>query len=255
MKPIPYTALTSRYVKLKDRPSAERLREAENVSASELAEEFAASAEAFEAFRTHQAFFDQDPDTRDADKDPRSDARTYGWAMAMKRQDSIGVNGDRELDFAYVEREIIPTRTRPQAGFDREEGKHVRVDLVLANAKSRRPIVAELKIAHDKDAYTALVQALAGASQLVSTSQRERLAKLRIPVASMEDEPQIDVYVLLAQFPTRGRDRFKQLERAASLAGGLQELGLIRLGRVRILGLSGPREAIQATTELPLARP
>lgn len=256
---IPYPWLTRRYVELKDRRSKQRLQQANDASATELAEEFLESVEAFSQFITDGLTADGEffPATRtDGRKHPKSDARTFGWAMAMKGVATTLVAGDPDLEFRYVEREIIPTRTKPQLGFTGGEGKHVRVDLLLANAATGRPIVGELKIASDKDPYTGLVQALAGAAQLVSPNQRARLSKLARPLASIEEEPLLDVYVLVANFPATGRHRFQQLECAVALAAELEAnsaLG-VHLGRIRIVALRRDKGgAIAATTDLPRA--
>lgn len=173
--------------------------------------------------------------------------------MTLKAMKSIPVAGSDDLGFRYVEREIIPTRTKPQLPFAGGEGKHVRVDLVLANVATGRPIIGELKIASDKDPFTGLVQALAGAAQLVSAHQRGRLMTLDRQLASIADEPLVDVYVLLGNFPRSGRDRFKQLERAVELAAQLEADAALagHLGRVRILALQrDAQDAITATTRL-----
>jgi len=247
---IPFTPLARRYVTLKDRPSAERLEEAKATTAAELAREFEASVAAFAQFLTKQPFFERDP-ARDEGKDAKSDARTYGWAMALKDQERVDADGDDELAFRYVEREIVPTRTRPQLPFDDEKGQAIRVDLILANASTGRPIIGELKIAADKDPYTGLIQALAGASQLVSPQQRKRLNDcLEREIAPYEDERVVDVYVLLAKFPARGRDRFDQLDAAVRLAAELETEPEIRryLGRIRILAIE---RQVAATANLP----
>jgi hypothetical protein len=253
---IPYPRLTRRYVGLKDRSSEQRLQQANATTATELVEEFLESARAFSQFSTEGLTADGEffPATRTDDgKDPKSDSRTFGWAMAMKGMEAVPVTGGNDLEFRYVAREIIPTRTKPQLGFASGEGKHVRVDFVLANAATGRPIVGELKIASDKDPFAGLVQALAGAAQLVSPHQRARLSKLPRPLASIEDEPLLDVYVLLGNFPTTGRDRFQQLERAVALATELEANSALgqQLGRVQVLALQ--RAAITVTTELPSA--
>ena len=174
---LPFPRLVERYVELKDKPSAERLHEAETVTAADLAEEFAESVAAHASFAHIDEPFFPGASHRDGPKSNDADARTFGWSMAIKRTPPpIVVAGAPELNFRYAEREIIPTRTQHRPTCEEGiEGKQVRVDLVLANATSRRPIVGELKIAGDKDPYTGLVQALAGASQLVSVSQRQRL--------------------------------------------------------------------------------
>lgn len=260
---IPITDLTRRYLKLKTQPSALRLAEAEAMTAGQLAQEFNDSAAAFRELSFGQWFYDTDPATRDADKDEKSSARTYGWAMDIERSRTVTVDGGTELDFAYLDREIVPTRTKPALAFDAEDGASVRIDLILANAHSGRPIIGELKIASDKDPYTGLVQALAAAAQMNSAGQRARLDehsereglhhRLLRPLATSGDDGAIDVYVLLADFPKRGRDRFAQLDLAAELSRELERDSLADgLGRIRILTVSKASDgSVIASTKLP----
>src|SRR5262249_1126663 len=139
---IPTPELTSRYLKLKDLPSAERLNQAEDMHADVLAAEFNAAVDDFRDFSAlpTKTFYDQDSESRDLNKSRKSDTRTYGWGMAMKKA-TVRVDGNRELDFAYVDREIVPTRTKPG-----RDGPKLMIDLILAGAKTGRPIVSELKI-------------------------------------------------------------------------------------------------------------
>ena len=253
---LPFPRLVKRYVCLKDKPSAERLQQAETVTAAELAEEFAESVAAHASLPpTDEPFFPADPE-RDGPKSDEAEGRTFGWSMAIKRTlPHIVVTGAPELNFRYAEREIIPTRTQHRPTYEEGiAGKQVRVDLVLAHVPSGRPIVGELKIADDKDPYTGLVQAMAGASQLVSRSQRERLNRHVGPLASADDEPLVDVYVLLGAYPKTGRDRFRQLEWAAKLASQLEGQPQIseHIGRIRILSVSRHQDdTVTASTELP----
>jgi hypothetical protein len=253
---LPFPRLIKRYVELKDAPSAERLRQADTVTAAELAEEFAESVAAHAGFaHIDEPFFPTDPE-RDDPKSDGAEARTFGWSMAIKRTlPHIAVTGAPELNFRYVGREIIPTRTQHRPTYEEgAAGNQVRVDLVLAHVPSGRPIVGELKIADDKDPYTGLVQALAGASQLVSLSQRERLNRHVGPLASADGEPLVDVYVLLGAYPKAGRDRFKQLDLAAKLSSQLEAQPQITecIGRIRILSVSrSSHGTASASAELP----
>ena len=250
--PIPYPALTRRFVELNAKHSADRLAAARETTADELATAFDASARAFEAFVVEEPFFPDNPH-RDCPKNPKSAGRTFGWAMAMKtkRTPTIEVDGDSTLNFRYVEREIIPTRTEHRRAFEPlHDGHHVRIDLVLANANTGRPILAELKIRAHKDPFTALVQALAAAAQCVPSAQRRRLARLA-RAQSFDSDPLIDVYVMLAEFPKTGRHRFEQLDCAVALAAQL-ETRSHHLGRVRVLQVARQDTgAISATTALP----
>jgi hypothetical protein len=261
---IPVTTLTRHYLALKESPSAKRLEEARSMSAVELAREFNESAEAFRGFTADgQRFYDDDPDRRDADKNEKSNARTYGWAMDMHGTGRVAVDGGAELDFVYLDREIVPTRTKPALPYDGEDGASLRIDLVLVNALTGRPIVGELKIASDKDPYSGLVQALAATAQMTTASQRQRLVthsereglhrRLPLPLADFDKEPKMDIYVLLAEFPKRGRHRFAQLERAAELAGELEAGSMLDgVGHIRVLVVSKSTDgAVTASSELP----
>jgi hypothetical protein len=260
LKSPPYTELTRRYVQLKALPSAERLKEAKSTDPSELARAFAQSVSAFQGFSTGDRFFPKNPD-RDLDKSPEAASRGYGWAMAMKAQQLVEVDGDPELNFRYVEREIVPTRTQHRTQFEDPQGHEVQIDLILANdaGDARRPIVAELKIARDKDPFTALIQALAGAAQLASSRQRARLSLLGdsvgVHLASHEEDPLLDMYVLLGAFPKTGRDLFDQLKLADQLARHLEQENEMRahLGRIRVLAATRTKnDRIGVTTHLPI---
>ena len=113
------------------------------------------------------------------------------------------------LDFAYVDREVVPSRTTPQTTF--EDGSQARtqprVDALLVNRRDRLPIVAEVKVCRDKTPFVALIQALAGAGQLVSAAQRARLQEhyagarfeFRVPAGL------IDVYLIFVNPPGKAR--------------------------------------------------
>lgn len=79
----------------------------------ELAEEFAESVAAHASFaHIDEPFFPAGPE-RDGSKSTDADARTFGWSMAVKGAlPHVVVTGAPELNFRYVEREIIPTRTQ-----------------------------------------------------------------------------------------------------------------------------------------------
>jgi hypothetical protein len=145
VKPVvlPFPRLVERYTDLKDKQSAERLMQAETVTADELAEEFAESVAAHAGFaHIDEPFFPANPE-RDGPKSKAAKARTFGWSMAVKcTLPHVVVTGAPELNFRYVEREIIPTRTQHRPTYEEGiAGKQVRVDLVLAHVPSERPII------------------------------------------------------------------------------------------------------------------
>ena len=261
---IPYPELTRRYVDLKQATSAKRLEHAEGATVCEYAALVADSVEHFSRFDVSPAepFYPKN-DERDRGKNTKSLSRTYGWAMALKKTGTVAVEGDRSLDFTYVAREVAPTHTKPRRPFEVSAGRVNTTDLILANATSGRPIVAELKLARDKDPFTGLVQALAAAAQLVPARQRKRLVRLgkeasdgkpRRRIADGASEPLIDVYVLLGDFPPRNRDRWLQLAYACGLATGLEMHPIVQQFFARIVLLSVIRskgDQVSASIQLP----
>jgi hypothetical protein len=116
----------------------------------------------------------------------------------------------------YLDRELVATRTTDGAS---HSGTAVRLDMLLATA-DRIPVVAEVKRtadsrpgrvpATDKDAFSALIQALACTAQLATPAQYARLA--RWGRADGDDHPggadlgrvqplTFDVYVILHNRP------------------------------------------------------
>jgi hypothetical protein len=83
-----------------------------------------------------------------------------------------------ELDATYVDYEVSPTRT---TAAQYESGAPCRakggIDVLLANARDRLPVVAEAKGAMDRNLFLGLIQALTYAVELSTAPQRERLAR------------------------------------------------------------------------------
>ena len=252
---IPFPELTRRYVQLKDVTSEGRLRAAERATVHEHAALIGDSVRAFEDFDVtiHEPFYPAN-DARDLDKSPKQASRTFGWAMAIKAMSSVSVEGDESLTFRYVAREVSPVHTKPMGTFETPDGKANSTDLILINESSSRPVVAEVKIGRDKEPYTALVQALASAAQLVPRRQRARLQALDGRFASFDRDPRIDVFVLLAEFPERNRHRWYQLAYARGLAAGLEAHPDVQrhFGRITFLQLHrSSTDEVSATTALP----
>jgi hypothetical protein len=105
----------------------------------------------------------------------------------------------------YVDRELLIQRTTSPAEW--EDGTHnrggVRLDVLLAYAANRTPIVGELKLPGDMDPFFALIQALACAAHLATPNQYERmrchLHRGRLPELSAA--PRLDVCVLFVDPP------------------------------------------------------
>ena len=105
-----------------------------------------------------------------------------------------------QLGMDYVDRELLVQRTTSPAEW--EDGTHnrggVRLDVLLADAADRTPVVAELKLPGDMDPFFALVQALACAAHLATPNQYERLRRHlhRVKLPELSGAPRLDVCVL-----------------------------------------------------------
>ena len=104
------------------------------------------------------------------------------------------------MESVYVDRELLVQRTSSPAAW--EDGSRnvggLRLDVLLADAKDRTPIVGELKLPRDKDPFFALVQGLACAAHLATPNQYARLQK-QLPSARFREpsgDPCLDVWVL-----------------------------------------------------------
>jgi len=82
-----------------------------------------------------------------------------------------------DLTVAYVGREIIAARTTTIPTHRMQRVQLVRHDLLLRSCDEGLPVVAEIKTPTDQDAYYALIQLLAAASQMVTPNQRQRLRR------------------------------------------------------------------------------
>ena len=126
-----------------------------------------------------------------------------------------------DLAFTYVDRELDCMRTYPgQKLEDGEPSKRAIVLDLLLRHKDGTPILAELKIREDADAFYGLVQALAAAAHLVTEKQLERLAKQYPVLRINEREPRVDICVLLYPAGRRKGTRVPLLKDAQEIALG-----------------------------------
>jgi len=132
---------------------------------------------------------------------------TVDVAARLARRDLWTVNGDSNLDFHYIDRELPLARARPRPVQD--PGSLLEVDLFLANARDGMPILAEVKIGTDECPFYALIQLLTQAAFAVTPSQRERLVLfgsrpdfvLREAVGALPAKT--DLYVVLVNPPAK----------------------------------------------------
>lgn len=170
-------------------------------------------------------------------------SRTEHLACLLERAGGAYVPTAPALGFRYVDREVVPARTTSAAGYSNGQKKtqFVRFDLLLA---SDVPILAEVKIAGDSTAFSALAQLLTAAAELVTPSQRQRLYKQygeRLPWTA---DPRMDLYLVFVNFPVQSDVKVQILRETQRIASELVACPAVRpyLRRVAALHLdkAGP---------------
>jgi hypothetical protein len=223
MRIIPVTPIWRRYKELRKLSQQERLAEARRLveHPEEIAIEFAESVAHFASYdnrdhpfyppRVERAFANKIGRTNDVvlrlEKQERL-VPTDGLDRRTKHDAGPTVIGipSRQLVCDYVDRELLVQRTTSPAQWedgDRNIGG-LRLDVLLADATDRTPIVGELKLPGDMDPFFALVQALACAAHLASSHQYERMRRhLRRGMFPQQiTGPRFDIWVLFVNAPS-----------------------------------------------------
>jgi hypothetical protein len=122
-----------------------------------------------------------------------------GQRHTVKAKPEAGLS-DNNLDFIYLDREILATRTTKlsrQPGFEPPDHA-MRLDVLLAS-NDGVPIVGEIKVKRDRDLAYALIQALACVSVLATGHQRTRLQTHygeHLTSVPASGPPRFDVYLI-----------------------------------------------------------
>lgn len=140
---------------------------------------------------------------------------------------SVDADGEPPRTFTYVDFEVQPALTTPPPPAERgrpptstEPGaRAVSIDLLL-RAEDGAPVVAEVKVKEDRDAFYALIQALAAAAQLVTPSQRERL---REQYPELDSSAAVEVWLVIVPRTSAGQHHQHLLAQARRLAAGLSD--------------------------------
>jgi hypothetical protein len=224
---IPVTPLVEEYRRLLKLSQAQRLERAEQLirRPTSLAKAFRDSRQQFASFdHADENFYDPVPPRTTLPKNPKGLSSTIEVAARLSGRGARRVLGDDRLSFLYIDRELVPARTKSGAVF--ADGKSIRsglrLDLLLANRHDRTPIIGEVKVAQDKDPFFALVQALTHAAYLSTPSQFKRLARV-YSERKIKAGKKLDVYLLLAQAPAAATYWFELREAARRLAARLVE--------------------------------
>ena len=142
---------------------------------------------------------------------------TVDVAARLSKREVWPVATNSQLDFRYLDREIAITRSKPKPLQD--PGVTLEVDLFLANAYDRTPILGEVKVKKDQCPFYALIQLLTQAAYAVTPSQRARLALFGsrpdfVLLEAVPGKPSfLDLYVFLVEPPVEYP--YKELREAA----------------------------------------
>lgn len=174
------------------------------------------------------------------------------------------VLGDDSLSFRYVDRELLLTQSSAKSEADDEDQIGLRIDLLLANLHTMRPIVGELKVTGvrgnpDKDPFSALIQALAAATYLLPAPQLARLHQhdRRHSRAQLVDtgDGKLDVYVITVREPPASTVWFELRDAAERLASKVAPELKNWLGTVAFLELGWLPYPEHANREAGAMRP
>ena len=224
----------------------ERLQEAKDLceKPETLAKMFEEDVEAFASYDNEGVPFHSADKNRDKTSfSPKSKTRVVAQSLiTLMDGETVEVAGRPDLNFRYVDREIVSART-PKATFRTTDDKVrsadtlPKLDLLLANAGDGTPIVGELKVGDDRDPFYALIQALAHAAMLVTDNQTNRL-RAQYPDTFSQDFEKVDVYVVLVgsakgsnwpDFDNYARDLAGKLMQIDSFARRVRRVEQVRL--------------------------
>jgi hypothetical protein len=139
-------------------------------------------------------------------KPPAKQPKRAGARFCATLEEAFAVEGKAMAEFSYVDREVVPSRTVPTTVFD--DGSRAttdpRIDLLFVDEADGTPIAAEVKVGWDKTPFVALIQGLAGATQLATPNQRARLCTQYPNAGFVATDPAcVDLLLLFAQPPIR----------------------------------------------------
>jgi len=199
--PPPTTKLRRRYHRIGERgfSTNDRRRECDSLceDAGPLVDEFIEALRELEAYDNREEAFNPEEQQR---KGP-GDVGT-GTVIQKLRDRPVSVPALKDYRFEYVARELSPLRTT-QARAPRS-GTGGLDYVAILDSDSPTPILGEIKVAGDKDAYYAFVQLLTYLSEIASAAQTERANKFLFKNAKIVYPATYDLHILLADFNDRG---------------------------------------------------
>lgn len=109
-------------------------------------------------------------------------------SVLLERNPEIDV-GDEDYNFKYIEREVPTCRTpktKSEAGIKKSGAGGI--DFIGLNCKNHLPILGEIKVEGDQNAFYALIQLLTYLSEISTPKQIERIIKNN-PFENISDSP------------------------------------------------------------------
>ncbi|MFZ1058099.1 MAG: hypothetical protein WAP47_02785 [Candidatus Rokuibacteriota bacterium] len=215
-RPVPLTGLRRHYHRLEERSTQERLQECNRLAANVklLVNRFLKALDKMKSYHNRgEPFF---PETGRV-KEPVKRG-TVDVTRLLKEAGSVVVRETPPYSFQYVEREVNPLRTTRGDFVDGTRSAAGGIDYVgLLQGELPTPILGEIKVGSDKDAYYAFVQLLTYLSELSSTAQFTRAnrflfkGRLVYPV-------RFDLHILLWDYNDKGKDKRQIIESTRRLA-------------------------------------
>ncbi len=147
--------------------------------------------------------------------------RTEDFAFWLAHCGRLVVAGHPLLECEPVDRELLAARAyAPSGPSQARRSGAVRVDLLLVNTADRTPVVAEVKIGRDGDAFLAVLQALTGLTHMAGPDQYAHMCQ-RYPAAHFtrrEHPPPMDACVICVDTDWRTGQRGALLHAAKDIA-------------------------------------
>lgn len=200
---VPLTGLRRHYQRLEKMSTQKRLEECDRLAAEvkPLVDEFLEALNEMNCYdNREEPFFPENGRVEAPDKRGTVDITRF-----LKEAGSVVVAGLPEYSFEYVEREVNPVRTTRGEFVDGTRSAAGGIDYVAVfHAEPPTPILGEIKLGSDKDAYYAFVQLLTYLSELSSKAQLARANRflfrdrLVYPV-------RFDLHILLWDYNDRGQ--------------------------------------------------
>lgn len=163
------------------------------------------------------------PKKRKPLKISRNITKTTDLLALLDNQKELKVKNSCNLSFEYIEREINPWRTRGTMFENGVLGKRSGtggLDFIGIN-KNNNPILGEVKIKNDKNAFYAFIQLLTYCSELFTKNQIERIKSQHL-FGKYKIEPPVSLYIVLHEHNPEGATH-QLIEKTSNLAKSFQE--------------------------------